>query len=69
MASPTDVAFAEGRPGAQANGPEPIASTYPGNTIIIEQSASTPGSLIDAFQNPAAVLADLQTCLLCRKPS
>jgi prepilin-type N-terminal cleavage/methylation domain-containing protein/prepilin-type processing-associated H-X9-DG protein len=56
------VAFAEGRLGTQANGPEPIASTYPGNTIIIEQQAATPGSLIDAFQNTTAVLADLQTC-------
>jgi prepilin-type N-terminal cleavage/methylation domain-containing protein/prepilin-type processing-associated H-X9-DG protein len=56
------VAFSEGRLGTQANGSEPISSAYPGNTIIIEQKAATPGNLIDAFQNTAAVLADLQTC-------
>ncbi len=60
--SSNTVAYAEGRLGTAANGPEPITNAYPGNTIIIEQKAQTPGSLLDAFQNTAAVLADLQNC-------
>ncbi len=56
------VAFAEGMLGVQMNGPEPISSLYRGNTIIVEQNATTSGSVIDAYTSMATVMADLQTC-------
>jgi hypothetical protein len=45
MASPTDVAFAEGQPGAQANGPEPIATQA--------RIRATPSSTSRAPRRPA----------------
>jgi prepilin-type N-terminal cleavage/methylation domain-containing protein/prepilin-type processing-associated H-X9-DG protein len=58
------VAFAEGRLGTGMNTDETHTpgGTYPGNTIIVEQNATTPGSVIDANTSLATVMADLQTC-------